>query len=591
MMCNYLLLIGKYYIIKTAILLWRNSVKKFSKFIICLCLMCSFVFAGCNLVQRNTDRYLNRTVATIGNEITITKKDLITAYNSYGYQYVQNYGYTAEKALKTTLDGLIDRQLVLTEAKKFIKVDDETKQVYYVTYNTDGTEKSRELIYNKNVWQNEIKKQVYDGINEQIASLEKTIRKELGIEEETSDDDTKKNTYDAEKVYEKKVKYEDGKWSNILTDISKAEEPIGDFVQNDTGDKSISEKAYKRYIKQLVSNEKGKNLSTKENEVLAREIDRVYKIYEDNKYISDFETQFEHHQTIDNELNGKIVEYYKNLVLASYEKYKELGEQKGYEQYCKDMKDDSSKVFYHPVENKFVEVSHVLIKLSDEQTSQIKDLDSKLKTGEINQEQHDYEYQRIIDQTVVYARDEDGKETSTKKTVDEVYREINNELSKYSTVEEKAVAFNKFIYKYNQDTGIINKENYYVVNLDTSVEDAMVKNFADKSRELAKKNPQGGNLSEPVFVSSDNYSGFHIIFNAGVVNNDLSIDQVKNLDASYAIKLYNKKLMLGADKTYYDYIYDTIVSSAYSSYTKSITNTLKQNLQVTIYVDAYKDLY
>ena len=98
--------------------------------------MCSFVFAGCNLVQRNTDRYLNRTVATIGNEITITKKDLITAYNSYGYQYVQNYGYTAEKALKTTLDGLIDRQLVLTEAKKFIKVDDETKQVYYVTYNT-----------------------------------------------------------------------------------------------------------------------------------------------------------------------------------------------------------------------------------------------------------------------------------------------------------------------------------------------------------------------------------------------------------------------------------------------------------------------
>lgn len=98
-------------------------------------------------------------------------------------------------------------------------------------------------------------------------------------------------------------------------------------------------------------------------------------------------------------------------------------------------------------------------------------------------------------------------------------------------------------------------------------------------------------MSEPVFVSSDNYSGFHIIFNAGVVHNDLSIDQVKNLDASYAIKLYNKKLMLGADKTYYDYIYDTIVSSAYSSYTTSITNTLKQNLQVTIYVDAYKDLY
>ena len=81
--------------------------KKFGKLLICLLLTSSFAFSGCSLVQRNVEKYLNRTVATAG-EIEISKQDLISAYNSTGYQYVQYQGYTTEEALKTTIDGLID---------------------------------------------------------------------------------------------------------------------------------------------------------------------------------------------------------------------------------------------------------------------------------------------------------------------------------------------------------------------------------------------------------------------------------------------------------------------------------------------------
>jgi hypothetical protein len=596
-MCNYLLLVGKYYIInkqRKPFCAYKNnfgdeSVKKFAKLLICLCLTCSFMFTGCNLVQQNTDRYLNKTVATAGT-VTITKKDLISAYNSYGYQYVQYYGYTSEKAVTTVLNNLINRELLLQEAKKHIVVDETDHKVYYLTLDSDGKEVSRRVIYNAYVWQNDILEETYDSINEQIASIEETVRTELNISAEESEEEDTDSDYSAEEVYEKKVKYENGVWSIIYDELEPDEEPMGGFVQASTGNKQVSELAYKRYIKSLIYSEKGKNLSTNESEVLQREIDRIYDIQQDNKLIEEFETQYEQSVVIDDTFNARIVDYYKKLVLASYEKYKELGTS-GYEQYASDMQSDSSTVYYHPYGEKFVQVSHVLIKLTDEQLDEIEALDNKLATGVIGQQERDEEYQKILDKTIVHARDEDGNETDVTKTVSEVYAEINNELAKYNTVEEKAIAFNKFIYKYNQDTGIINASNYYVVNLDTSIDDSMVKAFADKSRELSAENKDGGNISEPVFVSSDNYSGYHIIFNAGTVKNDLSIEQVKNLTSSYAVNLYNKKIMLGTDKTYYDYIYDTIVSSDYTSYQSSIVNTKKNDIKIVIYADRIKDLY
>ena len=631
--------------------------KKLGRIILCVGLACMFAFTGCSLVQRNTERYLNRLVASAG-DITVTKQELIQAYNSYGYQYTQYYGYSAEKALKTTINGIIERKILLERAKELIVIEDYAGKKDVVAYYNGDTRVA--TLFNQYVWNNAIWQETFDAINEQIKSIEDDISKEMGIEipKEEEEEEPEFKPY---KEYEKKVEYKNGVYTTIKSELSADEDKkstIADFTQNETGDAQISQKAFQRYIKQLELNYKSQNLSLKSLKMVSAEefdglytnlnltknqkiaflyeLERIHNNYEDNKYIDTLEALYnEYIQVIDNDFNQKVVNYYKQLVESSYEKYASETDEDGYNLYVSAMQDDNSKVYYHKdygVNNKgekkaFVAVSHVLIKLSDDQIAEIKELQKKRDNGSIEVSEYDEKYQQILDKTIVYERnmetgfdypakidpatglakvDERGNEIRVKtvdgvevevraKTVTEVYNEINAELSKpeYDTVEKKAVAFNQFIYKYGQDTGMINAEKYYAVNLDTEVEDKMVKESADESRRLAGLAEDGGNLGNPVFVSQDNYSGYHIIFNAGIIKNDLTIEQVRNMDYSDADYLFNKKIMLGTNKTVYDYIYDTIYSSKYSQYTRSIVDTAKsaENFVITYYVSAYKDLY
>ena len=585
--------------------------KKLGKILICLLLSSSFAFTGCSLVQRNTEKYLNRTVATAGETIKISKQQLITAYNNYGYQYVQYYGYTAEKAIKTVLSGLIDRQIILEKAKELITENANNEMEY-----------NGQVIFNKNVWQNALWNETFESVNKQIKEIENEIN---DVKEDEENQEKKASESDPYEEYEKKVSYEDGVWTTTSPKLDPAEEnqlTVADFVQNETGDAEVSAKAFKRYVKKLTLNYKNKNLkiedlknvdqaqfdavytnlglTTSEKIAFIYELERIYNIHEENKYTTELQNVYERYiQVIDNAFNKKIVDYYKQLVENSYETYMSETLEDSYEAYVKAMKDDPSKVYYHRDYGtnekgelrKFVAVSHVLIKLSEAQRAELNELKTSLDTGIISQQEYDDEYQKVLDKTVVHERDEEGNETDVTKTVAEVMAEISADLANYSTTEEKAVAFNKYIYRYGQDPGINNASHYYSVNLDTTVSDSMNKSFADASRELANAMPQGGNLSDPVFENNDNYSGYHIIFNAGLFENKLTIEQTRNLDHTDADKLYTMKLMLGTNKTMYDFIYDTIYSSTWSNYQNSIIDTAKQNLVVTYYVNAYEDLY
>jgi hypothetical protein len=589
-------------------------VKKFGKLLICLLLTSSFAFSGCSLVQRNTERYLNRTVATAG-EIEISKQDLISAYNSSGYQYVQYYGYTTEKAVKLTLDSLINREILIQKAKELITENANGEMVY-----------NSQIVFNKNVWQNAVWNETFDSINDQIKEIENEIKKAAGIEVEEENEDEETPTVFED--YEKKVLYEDEVWSLIKPELDPAEDnalTVGDFVQKETGDANISEQAFKRYIKKLVLNYKSKNLkvddlktvdSTKfatiyqnlnlapaEKLAFVYELERVQEIYNNNKYVTELQNVYERYiQVIDDSFNKKVVDYYKQLVENSYETYEQETFEDSYNAYVKflqNTENDNTSIYYNKnygtnengESKSFVAVSHVLIKLSDEQLAEIETLEKNLGTGVITQQEYDEEYQNVLNKTVAHVRDEDGNETDETKTVAEVVAEINAELGKYSSVNDKAAAFNKLIYKYGQDDGMFTKNNYYAVNLDTTVTDTMIKNFADASRELAIANPTGGNVSEAVFVSQSNYSGYHIIFNAGLFKDNLTIEQVRNLDYTDADYLYNTPLKLRVNKSLYDLAYEAVYQSTWSNYQKSIIDTAKQNLEIVYYVSAYSDLY
>ena len=91
--------------------------------------MCLSVLTGCNLITRNDKNYYNATVATItysnGEKQNITKRELITAYNSYGYNYVQNYGYTKQKSVEVTLDSVIDSYLTRKSVEDYYEKEGE----------------------------------------------------------------------------------------------------------------------------------------------------------------------------------------------------------------------------------------------------------------------------------------------------------------------------------------------------------------------------------------------------------------------------------------------------------------------------------
>ena len=98
------------YIIKHGAIM--KKIKQFLA-VIAVMVLVTLSVAGCALFERDQKAYDNLVVATVGASIRITKKDLVTAYNNWGYQYASSYGYSPEDAIKETLNSLINREILV----------------------------------------------------------------------------------------------------------------------------------------------------------------------------------------------------------------------------------------------------------------------------------------------------------------------------------------------------------------------------------------------------------------------------------------------------------------------------------------------
>ncbi len=85
--------------------------------------------ASCGLFETDVDEDMKQVVATvdIGDGIEaedIYKRELISGFMSYGYMYVQSYGYTTSATYELILDNLINNKIILQNAKvELAKVD------------------------------------------------------------------------------------------------------------------------------------------------------------------------------------------------------------------------------------------------------------------------------------------------------------------------------------------------------------------------------------------------------------------------------------------------------------------------------------
>ena len=75
------------------------------------------VFAGCDLMEVNTDRDMEQKIATVQVEGAqaedIYKRELINGYISYGYYYTNYYGYTLNDTYDLILNNLINNKVIV----------------------------------------------------------------------------------------------------------------------------------------------------------------------------------------------------------------------------------------------------------------------------------------------------------------------------------------------------------------------------------------------------------------------------------------------------------------------------------------------
>ena len=95
-------------------------------------------FAGCALFKVNQDRDMAQIAVTVdisdgavdGVATNIYKRDLTAGYVSYGYYYVQNYGYTTAKAYQLVLDNLVNNAVIIQQSKERLSSADYKDKVY-----------------------------------------------------------------------------------------------------------------------------------------------------------------------------------------------------------------------------------------------------------------------------------------------------------------------------------------------------------------------------------------------------------------------------------------------------------------------------
>lgn len=553
--------------------------------IMCSLILCVVTLTGCNMLELDKKKYYEQVVASVTSEQSeyvreYTKKELIEAYYNYSYSNVQNGSVTAEQGVKTAFNSMIERGLLIAGIEK----------EYIKTGEIDFTEEH----------ENQIREEAFEYMQDQIFNYEDEIRIEKGITPESEDQATSEEEveeslraeyekYEPQIIYNEEI---DGAVKNTELDhdtILGYTVPLH-FTQKIT-DEAISKEAYVRYVKALQKAAKSEGRDTSESEVIKHEEERLIKLLTENKYLELFEEYLAQNNvynvidangniTVREDVLDKVVDYYKK----QYNAQKNLFDL-NINAYHTAMGSDASKVYYHPNSGEeYMYVSHILLKFSDSQASEVKALKGKLENKQISQDEYDRKVKNIANNIqVVY---EKNNEVYT-SNAEEVYKTIVDYVNTYggNDVEKRAKLFNDMIYIYNDDEGIMNKDFAYVVNLKTTVEDKMVKEFANASRELNENPEKGvGSMSEMVITEY----GVHIIFHAGLVENIITSNNIDNLTYQ---ALFKHNTQLSSNKTLFNFVYDQLTFNDYATRTTDLVKQIKGNVVIDDYVDNYDDLY
>lgn len=569
--------------------------KKLSFFILCLMMSVTFLFAGCDLFPRNQEAYLNRPVATLeykdGNKQDITTEQFISAFNSYGSTLVQN-GTEMEDALKQTLNVLVNRQVMLNEAKQKVTLSDDDKlEVLNDVYDS--------LISNLQTFENEVEEEweiaqtpaaeeeteetsnLYTPYT-QTAKVVKVIK--LGDAERVEDIDYV--LADGEIVKEYRIQLIDNETERTFKNFADLE-AVTTAIKNQyynqqatTAQSRVKKEAFRRYIAVLKSNEKGLKLATDIDSVFARQAKKTFDNVEENKYITSLEEYYKSDSEYSTITVKQVLEKYKALMLSSKFTY-----ENDYSAYQTAMLDSFKDVNY-VTDNKFFNVSHILIKFDDAQKAEYDNLKTNLDNGSLMYQEYKNRMDELVAEIKANVMDTKTGEVVSERSIsaNKVLSNLQADLAKCTTDEQKTQVFKDYLYTYNEDGGIMNAEYAYVIGTEES---RMVESFTNTSRDLHEKGVYG----EISGLVVSEY-GVHIIFYMGGINNQFEIDNAAEfkLADSDIEKLVSKKLNEFNNKTLFDKVFEQLSGDNYSIFENMNLNVIKKDVKVTEYPDVYKNL-
>ena len=581
---------------------------------------CLTVLTGCNLFTTNNVAGLNSIVATSG-DISITREQLINAYNTSGYYYNQYYGYTMEDALKKTIKDLIDREYLL----KYVEKESQTNKEFILT----DKEKYDVIV------------ETWEYIDSSIKSVAEQVEKELDLYEENSSESNEQSeseTYSGYNPFKTKFKKESG----VIYRIDEESDPYVPAIYDNLKyeyDFNRVLKGYSedlktiiknRYFSSLKKNETvyGKKLDSNDNAVFKRQIDKIYKTNLENAKLQKFQNAVKNSYGLEYDSNkesyfvnsdtlNKMIEKYSSVFASNKELYNEAKNINS-NYYFNQITNSSNrnKYFYFGNgEEELLTCIHILVKFSDEQLNTIKEYENDPYVADELEEL--LKVQKSKEKTFANERDfntgkevENGKTLSVKEIFDLIKEEVNEISYGYNSemyLEEITKIFNKYIYTYGMDTGIMNAQFDYIVGTKTS---PMVNSFtevvrklynngvantqnnysvvADYNSDVTLKFPNGvgyaGAWSEPFLEESSNYSGYHIVLFTGKLK---SIDPAI-LNAENLFEKLSEKTSISYNQTMFELLYDLVASDKYDEVQENI---LKQ-CSATSYNSAnFSDLY
>ena len=577
--------------------------KKFTGILLSFCLLCMGLLAGCSLVETDYDRYYNQVVAVVENKETgrreeITKLDLVSGYSSYGYTYEQYYGYSREEAVEMTLELLENRLITI------ITAEDE------YGYDRDGTGLSDlEKTY---LWQ-----QVVDSLNENLNSYYDSI---VGSDDEEETDEVTFEGYD--KTAKLVVGYDEkGEIYYTIESLAENEHPLDNFRPtvnrdfNDSEDRALIfesfrdnviesdsdyKRAYQNYLNDLISSERGQNLSEDAPSVFEREIERLYDTAYENYLLELYSYNNRPQSNLTSVTASQIVNLYVNKVRSDYLQYN-IENDSGYDD---DVQDSLNDMYYFNTTKEgatqFFTVANVLFMFTDEQQDEYDRLTEKYENNDGGYTRVEYEkdldalYSQITPVVRKYnAQTDVYEEIESTLTVDDVYDIMSQKLDsakKEGNINKIGDTINEFIYTYGEDTGMFNAESSYVIGVDSNGEavSSFVDSFNEAGLELYNNNAEIGDMS--AIVRSE--YGLHVLIYTGKCENLFGDGITLNftLDESAVEKLNDTRVNLLVDQTYFDVLYDELYTDNFSNYENMNIETLRENYTITVYSGRYSDL-